>query len=86
MLNRWMGIVPNASEHGYLVDHMLEFCHWFMVLLFVGWTIFFLYTLVRFHERRNPRANYHGPRKGLIGEISVSHPRAGGRRGQRRPG
>ena len=50
-----MGLVPNASEHGYLVDHMLEFCHWFMVLLFVGWTFFFLYTIVRFHERRNPQ-------------------------------
>jgi cytochrome c oxidase subunit 2 len=60
MLNRLMGIVPNASEHGYLVDHMLEFCHWFMLLLFVGWSIFFLYTIFRFHRSRNPRANYHG--------------------------
>jgi cytochrome c oxidase subunit 2 len=60
MLNHWMGLIPNASEHGYLVDHMLEFCHWFMLLLFVGWLIFFSYTLVRFHHTRNPRANYHG--------------------------
>lgn len=55
-----MGIVPNASEHGYAIDHFLEFCHWFMLLLFVGWTIFFLYTIYRFHRSRNPRANYHG--------------------------
>ena len=60
MLNEWMGILPNASEHGRLVDHMLEFCHWFMLLLFIGWTVFFCYTLVRFHHTRNPRANYHG--------------------------
>src|SRR5687767_13477937 len=60
MLNKWMGLVPNASEHGYLIDHFLEVCHWFMLLLFVGWIIFFLYTLVRFHKSRNPRANYHG--------------------------
>jgi cytochrome c oxidase subunit 2 len=72
MLNRWMGIVPNASEHGYLVDHMLEFCHWFMVLLFVGWTIFFLYTLVRFHERRNPRANYHGVKSKASAHLEFS--------------
>lgn len=67
-----MGLVPNASEHGYLVDHMLEFCHWFMVLLFVGWTIFFLYTLVRFHERRNPRANYHGVKSKASAHLEFS--------------
>src|SRR4029453_7658939 len=72
MLNRWMGLVPNASEHGYLVDHMLEFCHWFMVLLFVGWTTFFLYTLVRFHQRRNPRANYHGVKSKASAHLEFS--------------
>ena len=60
MLNKLLGIVPNAAEHGPLVDHMLEFCHWFMALLFVGWTAFFFYTLWRFHRSRNPKANYHG--------------------------
>ncbi len=60
MLNKLIGIVPNASEHGTSIDHMLEFCHWFMLVLFVGWTAFFLYTIVRFHKSRNPKANYHG--------------------------
>ncbi|MEA3210488.1 MAG: cytochrome c oxidase subunit [Chthoniobacter sp.] len=60
MINKFFGIVPNASEHGYLVDHTLEFCHWFMALLFVGWSSFFLYTIFRFHRSRNPKANYHG--------------------------
>jgi cytochrome c oxidase subunit 2 len=60
MLNKWMGIVPNASEHGYLIDHTLEVCHWFMLFLFVGWFSFFLYTIFRFHKSRNPVANYHG--------------------------
>lgn len=59
-LNKWLGIVPNASEHGYLVDHMLQFCHWFMTALFVGWTAFFIFTIWRFHRSRNPKANYHG--------------------------
>src|SRR5206468_8952217 len=52
--------IPNASEHGFLIDHMLEFCHWFMLLLFVGWTSFFLFTLFRFHRSRHPMADYHG--------------------------
>jgi cytochrome c oxidase subunit 2 len=59
-INKALGILPNASEHGYLVDHMLEFCHWFMALLFVGWSIYFLYTIWRFHRSRNPKADYHG--------------------------
>jgi cytochrome c oxidase subunit 2 len=59
-INEIIGIVPNAAEHGTNIDHMLEFCHWFMALLFVGWSCFFTYTLFRFHRSRNPRANYHG--------------------------
>lgn len=59
-INKVMGMVPNASEHGYLVDHMLEFCHWFMAVLFVGWSLYFLYTIWRFHRSRHPKADYHG--------------------------
>lgn len=55
-----MGMPQNASEHGYLVDHMLEVCHWFMLVLFIGWSAYLMYALVRFHRTRNPRANYHG--------------------------
>jgi len=72
MLNRLMGMVPNASEHGYLVDHMLEFCHWFMLLLFIGWSAYFCYTLFRFHRSRNPRANYHGVKSKASAHIEFS--------------
>jgi cytochrome c oxidase subunit 2 len=60
ILNDLMGMLPNASEHGAAVDHMLEFCHWFMLVLFVGWSAFFLYTIIRFHHVRHPHANYYG--------------------------
>jgi len=60
MLNKAFGMLPNASEHGYLVDHMLEACHVFMAVLFVGWSCYFLYTIWRFHRSRNPKADYHG--------------------------
>ncbi|MEA3188843.1 MAG: cytochrome c oxidase subunit [Chthoniobacter sp.] len=60
MLNRFIGLPPNASEHGYMIDHMLEFAHWFMLLLFVGWSTFFIFTIIRFHKSRHPRADYHG--------------------------
>lgn len=72
MLNRLMGIVPNASEHGYLVDHMLEFCHWFMLVLFIGWSAFFIFTLFRFHRSRNPKANYHGVKSKASAHLEFS--------------
>ena len=60
LLNELMGLLPNASDHGPTIDHMLEFCHWFMLILFVGWSSYFLFTIFRFHHSRHPRANYHG--------------------------
>ena len=61
-LNRLMGMPENASEHGYTIDHMLEFCHWFMLVLAIGWSIFFVYTLWRFRAGKSPKADYHGVR------------------------
>jgi cytochrome c oxidase subunit 2 len=72
MLNKLLGQVPDASEHGYLIDHMLEFCHWFMLVLFVGWFVFFITTLFRFHRSRNPKADYHGIQGHLSTHIEVS--------------
>lgn len=59
-MNQFFGQLPNASEHGHLIDNMLEFTHWFMLFLFVGWTSFFVFTLIRFHKSRHPKADYHG--------------------------
>ena len=59
-INELTGIVPNASEHGTNIDHMLEFCHWFMAALFIGWITYFFYTIWRFSAKRNPKANYYG--------------------------
>jgi cytochrome c oxidase subunit 2 len=72
ILNEWLGILPNASEHGALIDHMLEFCHWFMLLLFVGWSCFFFYCLFRFHRSRNPQANYHGVKSKASAHLEFS--------------
>jgi len=60
MLNKLLGMPQNASEHGFQVDQMLEFVHWIMLVLFVGWSTFFIITLIRFHKSRNPKADYHG--------------------------
>ena len=72
MLNHLMGQLPNASEHGPLIDNMLEFCHWIMLLLFVGWSIFLGFTLIAFHQSRNPKADYHGVRSHFSSHIEFS--------------
>lgn len=71
MLNRLLGITENASEHGVQVDHFLEIIHWVMLLLFVGWICFFLYTIFRFNRKRNPQANYHGVKSALSTHLEV---------------
>ena len=59
-INKALGILPNASAHGSTVDSLLEVCHIFMAVLFVGWSLYFLYTIYRFHQSRHPKADYHG--------------------------
>lgn len=60
ILNKLTGIPEVHSEHGKMVDHMLELVHWFMLLLFIGWSIFLVITIWRGYHKRNPKANYHG--------------------------
>jgi len=72
ILNDLMGILPNASEHGVTIDHALEFCHWFMLALFLGWSAYFMYTIFRFHHSRHPRANYHGVKSKVSAHLELS--------------
>jgi len=71
MLNQLMGQSPNASEHGVLIDKMLEFCHWFMILLFLGWSAFFLLTLFKFHKSRHPKASYKGVKNHVSSHVEL---------------
>ncbi len=49
-----------ASTHATQLDNLTALVHWFMLALFVGWGIFFVYTLFRFRKGRNPVASYEG--------------------------
>ncbi len=55
-----IGLPEVASEHGSMVDHMLEMVHWVVAVLLIGWSAFFVYCLVRFRTKRNPKASYKG--------------------------
>lgn len=65
LINEFLGQPPNVSEHGYQIDHIIEFCHWFMGALFVGWSVYFLFVLWRFRRRRHPVANHEGVTSGI---------------------
>lgn len=65
LINELIGLPANASEHGYQIDHFIEFSHWFMGSLFVGWTAYFVYVLFRFRKSRNPVANHEGVKSGI---------------------
>ena len=42
------------------VDRIMVLIHWLMLVLFVGWSIFFVYVLMRFRRGAHPQANYRG--------------------------
>ena len=62
MINKLIGLPALASEHGLLIDNMLELLHWFIAILLFGWLTFYVYCLVRFRKSKNPKADYHGVR------------------------
>jgi cytochrome c oxidase subunit 2 len=71
MLN-WLGLPIEASTHAPEIDHMLVLVHWLMVVLFVGWGAFFLFVLVRFRRKANPRASYVGAKGKLSKGLEVA--------------
>jgi cytochrome c oxidase subunit II len=60
MLQKFLGLPINASERGAQMDWLILYVHILMLVLFVGWIVFFFYTLFRFRMGRNPRADYTG--------------------------
>lgn len=54
------GLPELASEHGELVDHMNGFVHWFMLALFIGWSVFLIRVFWKFNQKRHPKASYYG--------------------------
>ena len=58
----FLGMPELASAHGAELDRLMAYIHWLMAILFVGWLALFVFMLVRFNRRRNPRASYTGPK------------------------
>jgi cytochrome c oxidase subunit II len=61
-MSNWLGLPPIASAHGADIDGVINWVHILMFVMFIGWSAFFLYMLVRFRHRRHPQADYEGLR------------------------
>jgi cytochrome c oxidase subunit 2 len=59
-VGKLLQLPPLASEHGADVDKLILYLHYLMILLFIGWSAYFLYALFRFRRSRNPKADYVG--------------------------
>ena len=61
MINtKFLELPELASVHGADVDKLIVFVHALMAALFVGWSIYFFYSLWRFRAGKNPKADYKG--------------------------
>jgi cytochrome c oxidase subunit 2 len=49
-----------ASKHGGDVDKLIIYVHWLMAALFLGWILYFIFVLVKFNRKANPKADYVG--------------------------
>ncbi len=74
LIVKLLHLPPLASEHGAEVDRLMFFVHLLMLVLFVGWGAFFLYTLWRYRQRKNPQASTAGVRGHLstYAEVGVA--------------
>lgn len=71
LIIKLLHLPPVASEHGPQVDRLLFWVHLLMVVLFVGWSVFFLYTLWRYRQRKNPQPDAVGVRGHLSSYLEV---------------
>lgn len=69
--SKLLGLPETFSEHGGGVDHVIVVVHVFMLLLFVGWTLFFFYCLWRFAARRNRKADYTGVKNHVSTHLEI---------------
>jgi cytochrome c oxidase subunit 2 len=74
-MQRFLDMFPvQASTHAAEVDQMTVLVHWLMLVLFIGWGLFFIFVLFRFRKAANPVASYTGAKgkisKGL--EVAVA--------------
>lgn len=70
-MKQLLGLPIDASAQGPSVDNLIVMVHWLMLVLFVGWLTYFVFTLIRFHQSRQPKALYHGVKTHFSSYVEV---------------
>ncbi len=75
-MNEWMArnflFMPElASTNGEPIDALIVWVHWLMLVLFVGWIIYFFYVLHRFSDKRSKNASYEGSKSKLPSMVEL---------------
>jgi len=73
-MHEFLKMPIQASTHAAEIDQMTVLVHWLMLVMFVGWGLFFIFVLFRFRRGANPVASYTGA-KGKISkgtEVAVA--------------
>ena len=68
----YLGLPPQASTHAPEIDQMLSLVHWLMLVLFVGWGMFYIFVLVKFRKGANPKADHDGAHGKLSKGLEVA--------------
>jgi cytochrome c oxidase subunit II len=71
-MTKWLGLPALATAQGGQIDNLIGWIHIFMLILFVGWGAFFVYTLVRFRRSRHPAATYTGVKSHASSYLEVA--------------
>ena len=59
-ISKYMGLPINSASHGMMIDNMIGWVHWLMLVLFIGWGIYLIIAILKFNEKTNPKADYQG--------------------------
>ena len=65
-MENFLGLPPRASVHGIVIDKLITEIQWTMIILFIGWSLYYVYALYRFRQSKNPTANYTGIKSNFV--------------------
>ena len=72
MMEKWLNLPEDVSSHGAGIDELVVWLHWLMLVLFVGWGLFYIISLIKFRAGKNPKADYRGVKNHYSSYIEVA--------------
>lgn len=68
---RHVGLPISASTDGVAIDEIIGLVHWLMLVLFIGWGLFFIISLVKFRASKYTKADPEGVRSHISSVLEV---------------